>query len=513
MLPALVSLKGLVRPKSYHIDHLFFRLHYQVTVCLLLGFCLALTAKVLFGDVIDCKSRALGRDQYYDNWCFSRGTFTELVPDIEALDEALKRVKTANKSEVMKPKLIQTTTEPPSWLGRQVSSLAGLALTHLFNETEEPQPTTLAPELPPSPSPSQQPVEQLPPLTPQMLLRTDGVYNNQNSNHEEEVQIPYGLVNRTQQADQTMWWKSLFKTVHRFVKTSGVGVSYNIAYMLPGIPVPNGRGEEHFIKFHHTYYQYIPVILFLQAVCFYAPHYLWKVWENGVVASVCKQIYDHRFSPSDYFDTNYYIIDYLQNAFFTNRTLVYKYYFCHLLMLVNVIAQIIILNSILNNQFITYGLDMIEYTFIDEDVYGLRDFFTAKPENLNNPMDFIFPKVTNCRFINLGDGGSPNELNFACVLPLNMFHDKFFLILWFWLLLLTILSTMQIIFDILYAFLPRLRRQLFIRRFGPMLRNKERHPTSLTELFLLDLIGNSSDKFAFAALLRKLNKEERQSLV
>ena len=32
---------------------------------------------------------------------------------------------------------------------------------------------------------------------------------------------------------------------------------------------------------HHQYYQWVALVLVMQAGCFYAPKYLWQVWEEG----------------------------------------------------------------------------------------------------------------------------------------------------------------------------------------------------------------------------------------
>ncbi len=34
-------------------------------------------------------------------------------------------------------------------------------------------------------------------------------------------------------------------------------------------------------KIYHAYYQWVPLMLFLQAVMFYAPHWIWKQLEGG----------------------------------------------------------------------------------------------------------------------------------------------------------------------------------------------------------------------------------------
>lgn len=390
MLPALVTLKNLIKTKSYHIDLPFFRLHYQVTVCLLLAFCLILTAKVLFGDTIDC-IRDAKRDDIWDNACYSIGTYTRYMVD-----------------------------------------------------------------------------------------------SNGQSNW-----IDNAIANVTFKADK------------------------NSRYFYTGLMVGDHKNSKHIRVFWHNYYQYVPILLFIQAVFFYIPHYMWKLWENGTISSVCKRLHDNRFNPTDYFDTNYDIIYYLQSSFKFNRSLVYKYYFCHVLCLLNLVLQIIALNIIFNYQFVSYGYLVVKYLFFDEDIYGLKPVNPETVEalqqtNLNNPMDLVFPKITACHIeLASAAGKATIVMENLCVLPLNILHDKFFLLLWFWFLILIVLTILQIVYDIMFTLLPFFRRNTFTRRYGFSPWDSDNHrSSSLAEIFLLDIIGHNSDKFAFSALLRKLNKDD-----
>lgn len=373
MLPALCSLKNLIKTKSYHIDLPFFRLHYQVTVCLLLAFCLILTAKVLFGDTIDCISRTSGKSDLEDNACYAIGTYSRYRED------------NATRSGTFR-------------------------------------------------------------------AHPDG------------------------------------------------------KYIYPGLLVnPGGKLE----VFWHNYYQYIPVVLFVQAVLFYFPHYLWKIWENGIISSVCKRLHDHRFAPNDYLDSNCELIYYLQNCFKLNKSLVYKYYFCHILLLLNLVIQVIALDAIFNHQFMSYGYVYMKYLLLDRDIYGIRHLnqksdhavLSQHIRDMNDPMDFVFPKITNCHVDFMSQAGkSQNEFVYYCVLPLNILHDKFFLLLWFWFLFLGASTVIQIVYDILYMMLPLFRKYMFVRKYG-----KYFNRSSLPEIFLLNIIGQNTDRLAFTALLSKLH--------
>lgn len=41
------------------------------------------------------------------------------------------------------------------------------------------------------------------------------------------------------------------------------------------------------MKFH-SYYQWVPFMLFFQALLFYVPHLIWKMWEGGKISMITK---------------------------------------------------------------------------------------------------------------------------------------------------------------------------------------------------------------------------------
>lgn len=70
----LNSLKALLKVEKIHIDNNVFKLHYKVTVILLVVFSILLSSKQYFGDPIDCDVDG-GRKDFMDTYCWIYGTY------------------------------------------------------------------------------------------------------------------------------------------------------------------------------------------------------------------------------------------------------------------------------------------------------------------------------------------------------------------------------------------------------------------------------------------------------
>ena len=66
------------------------------------------------------------------------------------------------------------------------------------------------------------------------------------------------------------------------------------------------------------------------------------------------------------------------------------------------------------------------------------------PEEREDPMSRVFPKMTKCSFHKFGPSGTVEKFDGLCVLPLNIINEKIYLFLWFWFILVTVLSLLQI---------------------------------------------------------------------
>ena len=89
-------------------------------------------------------------------------------------------------------------------------------------------------------------------------------------------------------------------------------------------------------------------------------------------------------------------------------------------------------NSILG-EFTQYGTDVLAMTEL-------------APEEREDPMARVFPKMTKCTFHKFGPSGTVEKFDGLCVLPLNIINEKIYVFLWFWFIILTIITGMQLIY-------------------------------------------------------------------
>lgn len=115
-----------------------------------------------------------------------------------------------------------------------------------------------------------------------------------------------------------------------------------------------------------------------------------------------------------------------------NRFWAYRFIFCEILNVANLILQIFVTNRFLGGLFFRLGID-----FIQDDFKGLMD-----------PLDVIFPKVTKCHFFKYGPSGTIQKHDALCVMALNVINEKIFTFLWFWFIFLAFVSLIGFIWRI-----------------------------------------------------------------
>uniref|UniRef100_A0A0N5ABY8 Innexin n=1 Tax=Syphacia muris TaxID=451379 RepID=A0A0N5ABY8_9BILA len=237
------------------------------------------------------------------------------------------------------------------------------------------------------------------------------------------------------------------------------------------------------------YYQWVPFILMLQAFLFMIPRTVWKTfnWETGTLLTYSMNIFalsqlaystrsDGKKRVLNKDANTQPIVNRLNFAIKSNKlqrgysddpcvfikvignkarlvavksfwrvyvTLVYIG--CKMLNLLNICIQFALLNTLLGPEYKLWGFGI------------LNDLIHGRQWNESGH----FPRVTYCD-INVREIGSVNRKTVQCVLMINMFNEKIFLGIWFWLFILGILTSVNLLYWIFTTTIPQFGRT-FIR--------------------------------------------------
>ena len=71
-----------------------------------------------------------------------------------------------------------------------------------------------------------------------------------------------------------------------------------------------------------------------------------------------------------------------------------------------------------------------------------------------DPLSRVFPKMTKCDFLMYGPSGTLQNVDALCVLGVNALNEKIFLALWFWLLFLLVVSSVQVLLRLAQLLFP-----------------------------------------------------------
>ncbi|RVE55225.1 hypothetical protein evm_000123 [Chilo suppressalis] len=305
-----------------------------------------------------------------------------------------------------------------------------------------------------------------------------------------------------------------------FMATFTIVRHYNESLLQSGfLPHPGvGPVSETDQVLHHTYYQWVPFALFVQSICFYLPHYIWKNKEGGRIKALVDGL---QYAALAFEDNDMKLggrvvpsrmtldnkINLIKKDIILrlriSRTWSTWLVAMEVVNLLHVMFQIWLIDKFLNGHFIDLGPRVLEF----------RNW-----NNIADPLETVFPKVTKCIFHKYGPSGSIQQHDALCVMALNIIHEKIYTVLWFWLLFLFIASLLAVLWRALSFFLYR-RSQRFndmvFRSAGKFdLSNVIRvvNGTQFADWLFLYYLGKNMKsvvfKQLFTALAEELEKKE-----
>lgn len=146
------------------------------------------------------------------------------------------------------------------------------------------------------------------------------------------------------------------------------------------------------------------------------------------------------------------LVQYIYDSLKTHNSYSFGYFFCELLNFINVVGNIFFVDKFLGGAFLTYGTDVVRFSNMNQ-------------ENRSDPMVEVFPRITKCTFHKYGSSGSIQKHDALCVLALNILNEKIYIFLWFWFIVLAILSGCAIVYSAVVVMMPTTRESIIKRRF------------------------------------------------
>jgi hypothetical protein len=283
------------------------------------------------------------------------------------------------------------------------------------------------------------------------------------------------------------WIHSTYTIPSAFWKRIGFDVAH------PGVDKTIDPEERRY----HKYYQWVCFCLFFQAILFYVPRWLWKNWEAGKIAALRMDLNLGIISEVEKKLKKKLLIEYMYTNLKHHNFWAYRYFFCELLSLINVGGQMFLLDRFFDGTFFTYGIEVM--SFADRD-----------QEDRIDPMIYVFPRMTKCTFHKFGTSGNIEKHDALCILPLNIVNEKIYIFIWFWLLLLGLLSFLVLVYRVVIIFSPYIRAFVLRLRYRRVKRECIEMvigKSYVGDWFLIYLMGQNIDSVIFKDVLHELAKK------
>ena len=284
--------------------------------------------------------------------------------------------------------------------------------------------------------------------------------------------------------DTYCWVSTTYSNPEDWRKEVGPG---GVAY--PGVSNgQNANGAKP--RVYHAYYQWVAFVLYFQTLLFWIPRIFWKSIENDRIKSLMLDLQKHILKPAEREKK----CEMLSQHLFDNRrnqgNLVYWYLIAEIMNLINVLGQMQLMHRFLGNKFWALG------------VHFLTEEQNDDPIGFDSLME-VFPRMTKCTFYMNGPSGDVAKYDAFCLLSINNLNEKIYLIIWFWFVILAIITFCGVIYRILSILIPDVRMAVTHSRCG--LISQETVQNLISELsvddwFTLDRIGKNADGFNYKFL-------------
>lgn len=192
------------------------------------------------------------------------------------------------------------------------------------------------------------------------------------------------------------------------------------------------------------YYNGLPVLMLLQAFLFYLPRCLqfWYDFQikrslrlDGEIDKQCQANVDQFCRAT--------VQTLLKKPIICSNFVYCLYVLLEIVNLWNVLFQFLVLHVLFNKNYLTYGLDVLQFHFLSSIAY--------------DPIRRTFPTQASCMY--------DHDL-YACTLPFNGIAGIFYLFVWFWFVLLIVLGALNLFCRLVFACSIEARCEVILAKTG-----------------------------------------------
>lgn len=266
-------------------------------------------------------------------------------------------------------------------------------------------------------------------------------------------------------------------------------------YAYQGVEPIESRGESEYIR--HAYYQWVPFVLFLQGLMFYFPHYLWKTFEAQRLSKITNGLRGRTLSLDQRKDQCETLVKYIKETFHMNNAYALIYFICDLLNFINVVGQMYFINFFLGGVFMNYGTDVLRWS-------------DADAESRTDPLIEVFPRLTKCTFYKYGHSGTLEKHDAMCLLALNIINEKIYVMLWFWLIILAIMTACYLVYTLCVVLIPSFRTTMLERNAKTDYKDRVdilMKKADIGDWFVLFLLSKNLDSILFREFISQLSEK------
>lgn len=261
----------------------------------------------------------------------------------------------------------------------------------------------------------------------------------------------------------------------------------------PGLGTPEENGPTKY----YTYYQWVVFVLGLMAILCYTPKFLWDSMENNLMTTVVMGLNWGLKGEDEISKKRQTLVSYMLRHIRSHDMYVYRYFFCELLCLVNIVGQMYLMDAFFDGEFMSYGSRVISFSEMQQ-------------EERVDPMIYIFPRMTKCVFRRVGPSGTIEKIDSLCVLAQNIVNEKAFIFVWFWYVIMATLLCMVMVFRLVLVFVPTVRPHLIHMRNRMVSIDALKvicQKSSVGDWWILYMLCFNLDPFIYRDVIAELSKK------